>query len=122
MEQKDFNKLKKYTDERKLYDEKASKQVGRNKLSGSIKKNITTMMIGAIAAFEEAFGEDWGHGLEDDQRTDEQLDDKIVWNQCRERIMDFGNDLIKRMERELNNYNVEALKYTIKFHQKDNKE
>lgn len=119
MDNKDFNKLHNYTSERNKTYRNTDKNDGKRRLNDLLKKHMTTLMIGAIAEFEKSFGEDWGHGLVDEERNDDQLDDKAVWNQCREKIMDLGNKLIKEVNKELNNYNVESVKYQIKFYPKE---
>lgn len=120
MDNKEYNqKLSGYVSDRNKYDKNVEKGSGKRRLNDVLKKLLTTLMIGSISEFEKHFGEDWGHGLMDDQRTDDQLDDKAVWNQCREKIMDLGNKLIKDMNKELNNYNVESVKYQIKFYPKE---
>ncbi len=116
--QDNSGKLSKYVSDRAKYDEKVEKGNGKRRLNDVLKKMLTTLMIGSIAEFEKHFGEDWGHGLSDDERNDDQLDDKAVWNQCREKVMDLGNRLIKEMTKELSNYNVEAVKYQLKFYPK----
>lgn len=110
-----YEKLKKYVDVRKVYDKEGYNIACNNKLTWHIKKKMTTMMIGIIEQFEKHFGDLWGQGLKDDECTDEQLDDKVLWKKCRERILDIGNTQIRGMEKELKEYIVEMVRHKIDF-------
>lgn len=96
-------KVAKYTANRENY----GGDVLRKKLKGQITSKMRTMMIGTIAQIEKYFGVDWGHGLIDDDCSDNQLDKKAIWKRLRDEILDFGNAKIREVEKEVDKYKVE---------------
>ena len=115
MERKISDKLQKFTQERKLHSKENQREAHRNRLKQLIKKKMTTIMVGAIDEFEKMFGENWGHGLDNDDKTDEQLDLAAAWNICRDKIFDRGNIQIRGMEKEIDTYEVELIRYESNF-------
>lgn len=109
------DKLQKFTEERKLYSKENQREAHRNRLKQLIRKKMTTILVGTIDEFEKAFGVNWGHGLEDEDKTDEQLDLAVMWNICRNKIFDRGNIQIRGMEKELDTYDVELIRYESNF-------
>ena len=59
----EFLEFKSQNDQNKLRKEKAYKDNSKRRLLNNIKKKFDTTIIGSLAAFEEKFGELWGHGL-----------------------------------------------------------
>jgi hypothetical protein len=57
------------------------------------KKRMQTVMIGAIAKFEDNFGFLWGQ--ENENLTAEQTRNKILWDKTRTEILDHGNNQIR---------------------------
>jgi len=96
------DRIDKYVGERSFYGESEL----RKKLKGRITTNMRTMMIGIIAQIEKFFGNDWGHGLTNNEKNDIQLDKSAIWSQLRESILDFGNSKIRDVEFELNKYTI----------------
>lgn len=110
-----MDRLQKFNNERKLKEEASNKVADKNRLREYLKKQMTTMMIGCLARFEEKFGELWGHGRSLEEKTDDELDNSAIWKMCRESILDFGNDKINHMHKEISNYNVELTRYKYIF-------
>ena len=48
---------------RRAESESKYKDSSKRRLSNILKKKFDTTIIGSLAAFEERFGELWGHGL-----------------------------------------------------------
>lgn len=82
-----------------------------NYLTGKTK----TLMIGAIAAFEEQFKDDIGLSKADADRTPEEkkLYDKFMV--ARSKILDLGNLIIKKIKLELQLYKVRGPYYKYTF-------
>ncbi len=109
------DKLQKFAQERKLINKENTAQAHRNRLKQFMKKKLTTVMVAAIDEFEKSFGENWGHGLTSDEKTDEQLDLTPAWNMCRDEIFNRGNIQIRAMEKELDSYELELIRYESQF-------
>jgi len=88
-------------------NERRYKDWSKDKLIDSCESKIKTTMIGAIAAMEKQLG----HLMENDSIREKFLD-------IRETILDQGNSQIRKMKDELENYEVEWLKYRIEFRRK----
>ena len=76
----------------------------------------------ALAAFEERFGELWGHGLRDEDLDEEQREWKELWMEARARILDNGNSNLRAAQSEISQYTLSWNRYVNKFDFKDNKE
>ena len=88
-----------------------------------IRKKIQTTMIGAIARFEDGFGDLWGHNT--DNHSQEQIRNEIIWEDVRNQILDHGNTQIRKCISELKGHrNVDNVKYSYyyKFNNKENRE
>lgn len=80
------------------YDQAFRKDVNR-----MASTHIRTSFIGSIAAFEEEF--DWLWVPEEGEKmTDEQKEFLESWNITRKRILDLGNNLIRKFEAELSEH------------------
>jgi len=66
----------------------------RERLKRIVSTKIKTSFIGALARFEEAFGEFWGDGIPLHRLSPEQLEWRQRWEKCREAILDNGHDQI----------------------------
>jgi hypothetical protein len=63
----------------------------KNKLRRGVSISIRTAMVGAIAAFEEEFGELWGQNKQHNERTPEEKAMFQKWQGVRTEIFDKGN-------------------------------
>jgi hypothetical protein len=60
---------------------------------------LRTLMIGAIDRIESKMGHLWGHDLPHDQDTTEEEDEIYEqFMECRESILDFGNEQICKVK------------------------
>lgn len=83
------------------------------RLKNNIAGKLRTVMIGAIARFEENFGQFWGHGQ--DQVTPEQEVLREVWTETRKQILDAGNHQIRKLTEDMSEFNVEWNKNDIQL-------
>lgn len=82
---------------------KENNELSKKFLLEQIKKKIMTTMIGSLDVIEKAYL--------GDTKDLEQLKN---FKEVRKKILDLGNDQILRIEKELNNYDVELTHYTPK--------
>ena len=108
-EQQKINRLAKKIGQEKFQNN------SRNRLMDAIKKKFDTTMIGALAAFEEEFGELWGDGLGIDQLTLDQLEERERWDRVRSKVLDNGNNQSRSAAEEISHYTVTFNKYVTKF-------
>jgi hypothetical protein len=55
-------------------------------------------MIGAISEIEQVFGKFWAFGKDPENRTEKQEIIYDMFMELRERILDLGNEQIKKMK------------------------
>ena len=69
-----------------------------------IRKRIQTTMIGALARFEENFGQLWGHFKDPaEPLTPEEEKFADTWDYTRNQILNQGNSQIRNLSKDLNN-------------------
>ena len=80
-------------------------------------KRFQTTMIGAIFEFEKTFGYLWGQHKEDENTlTERELEFNDLWNDVRNRILNNGNNQLRKAIADLSrNTNI---KYNYKFYPK----
>lgn len=77
-----------------------------------LEKKLKTSFIGALSQFEEFFGRAlWGHGKDDEDRTQDEKEFYEMWQQCRTNILNNGNNQIRAIENELQQYEVSWQRY-----------
>lgn len=108
-------KLENYRKERDSSDKSESNK----RLSNIIRKNFETVIIGAIAEFEDSFGYIWGIDKEGDELTDKEKVAREVWEDVRKTILDKGNNKKRASLRELSNHDVKWNKYRYDFKVKE---
>jgi len=74
--------------------ERQSRQA-MTKVSQKLRKEFTTVMIGALSIFEEIFGEMWEHGTPVSELSDEALLFFQKWQLARHQILDLGNERLR---------------------------
>lgn len=79
----------------------------KQRLRRGVNISIKTAMVGAIAAFEEEFGELWGHGKEEDELNEIEKEWLKIWQDTRTRIFDKGNRCMQIANNHLNGYSVQ---------------
>lgn len=87
------------------------KLVSRERLLGILTKKLKTSFIGALDAFEVAFGHQWGHGKKPHQCTLQELDIRKVWDAVRTTVLNNGNNQLRAVQAELALHDVVWLAY-----------
>ena len=91
------------------------KDNSKRRLLNNIKKKFDTTIIGSLAAFEEKFGELWGHGLSIEELDEDQLYWREVWADARSRILDNGNANLRAAQNEIAQYTLSWNRYVTQF-------
>lgn len=84
----------------------------RERLKTIASKKIRTTMIGALDTIERHFGVFW-EAEKDGTLSDEAKHVKQIYERIREEILDNGNNQIRNMMTEIDQYDVEWLRYTL---------
>jgi hypothetical protein len=111
----EFLEFKSQNDKNKLQKEKAYKDNSKRRLLNNIKKKFDTTIIGSLAAFEEKFGELWGHGLPAEELDEDQIYWREVWADARSRILDNGNANLRAAQNEIAQYTLSWNRYVTQF-------
>lgn len=78
-------------------------------------KRMQTTMIGALSEMEKAFGYLWGyHKSESEPLTDKEEKFLDIWEETRNRILNNGNNQIRKAISEIKQHNGQ-IKYNYKF-------
>lgn len=85
----------------------------RKRLLAILRKKSTTSFIGALALFEEFFGELWGQGVPEGQLNEEERYWRGLWNECRFEVLNNGNNQLRAAESALMQYDVDWKRYSI---------
>lgn len=98
-------------------------QHSKETLKRHIKTKLNTTMIGALAKFEDMFGHLWGDKLHEDELTNEQLEFRRAWNIVRTEILNNGNNQLRALFAEIEQYTIRYNKMRYDFVvKKDSKE
>lgn len=100
---------------RKYYEE------SRERLGKIIIKKIQTAMIGALDNFEIEFGHLWDHGKKFNELSEESKRVRRKWQRARSDILTRGNDQIRAIEKELQEYTVRWDRHQYTFSNEGNK-
>jgi hypothetical protein len=82
-----------------------------------VNKKFTNTFIGAISDIEEEFGYLWGHGKNKISQEESEFRDR--WDILRNKILDRGNAQMRAVSKELEQYELNWLRYTYIFIPKD---
>jgi hypothetical protein len=99
------------------YNESSKKQ-----LMKILETKIRTSFIAPLSYFEANFGFLWGHGKEESKLTKEELHYRQIWNFIRTNVLNNGNNQIRAVCNELNQYTVSWNRYQLNFKSDSNSE
>lgn len=98
---------------KKKYNESSQKRLFK-----IVEKKLQTSFIGALSQFEEAFGSLWGRDKDDSELTNSEREARKLWNQVRTNILNNGNNQIRAVQNELNQYTVTWNAYRYEYKDK----
>lgn len=95
------------------------KDNSKRRLMNIIKKKFDTTIIGSLAAFEERFGELWGHGLPLEDLDEDQRYWRDQWMETRSKVLDNGNSNLRAAQNESSQYTISWNRYVTNFYRND---
>ena len=104
------NKNNKRTESNEKYQDSS-----KRRLSNIVKKKFNTTIIGSLAAFEDQFGDLWGHGLPVSDLDEDQRYWRDIWMDTRAKVLDNGNSNLRAAESEISQYTLSWNRYVTKF-------
>ena len=110
-----FLEFKYEAKKRRKESESKYKDSSKRRLSNILKKKFDTTIIGSLAAFEERFGELWGHGLSMDDLDEDQRYWREAWMETRSKVLDNGNANLRAAQNEISQYTLSWNRYVTNF-------
>lgn len=110
-----MDKMKQMMENRNEGGSQRYNKFSKEKLAEILKTKLTTTFIGDISIIEEIIGYLWGAGLPESKLTENQRKWKKAWGTIRKRILDNGNDQIRAVMNELEQYEVKWNRYKTKM-------
>jgi len=110
------NKMYKVSQNRKAETEHNKgiyKERSRCRLMTILEKKMKTSFIGALSQFEQHFGYLWGFGKQDGQLNSNELKFKRMWEDVRTNILNNGNNQLRAMQNELNEYDISWNRHSL---------
>ena len=99
----------------KNFNDNKYKENSKKRFIKILEKKFQTTMIGALAKFEERFGEMWGHGLDYDELNNVEKKYSEIWEMVRTDILNNGNAQLRAMINELEQYDLHWNRYKTEF-------
>tara|TARA_R110002020_G_scaffold391916_1_gene602293 strand:- start:240 stop:617 length:378 start_codon:yes stop_codon:yes gene_type:complete len=112
----EFEHFKAQAEQNKRHKDDSYKDNSKRRLLNNLKKKFDTTIIGSLAAFEDRFGELWGHGLAAGELDEDQLYWREVWADARSKILDNGNANLRAAQNEIAQYTLSWNRYVTQFH------
>lgn len=100
-------------------DEEKFKDDYKKRLKNIIGKKIDTTMIFPLSQIESAFGHLWGHGKSELELTPEEKVMYKKWQECRNNILNNGNQQKRNAFAELDMHDVYWKRFKYEFLPKD---
>ena len=115
----DYLEFKHQSNNRKMESQAKYKDSSKRRLSNILKKKFDTTIIGSLAAFEERFGDLWGHGLPIADLDDDQAYWRELWMETRSKVLDKGNANLRAAQNEISQYTLSWNRYVSNFTNRD---
>ena len=111
----DFTEFKHQAKKRRNDSDNTYKDNSKRRLLNILKKKFDTTIIGSLAAFEERFGDLWGHGLSMNDLDEDQRYWRDVWMETRSKVLDNGNSNLRAAQNEIAQYTLSWNRYVTNF-------
>ena len=112
----DFTEFKHQTSKTRTDRDSSNKDNSKRRLLNILKKKFDTTIIGSLAAFEEKFGDLWGHGLAMNDLDEDQRYWRDVWMETRSKVLDNGNSNLRAAQNEIAQYTLSWNRYVTNFY------
>jgi hypothetical protein len=109
----EFNRLIKQSAEYKKIRDSDYRNESKSRLSKVLRKKVETTMIGALSSVEEHLGFLWSGN--NSELTEQQKAMYDIYQKIRSDILDKGNAQARNIDAELNQYDVEWLRYSMEI-------
>ncbi len=96
-------------------ESKNMKDKFRERLKKIIAKKFDTTMIYPLSQFEAAFGDLWGNGKPEESLSDQEKIYRAKWKQCRNNILNNGNQQKRNTWAELDMHSIVWNRYQTTF-------
>jgi hypothetical protein len=120
--EEEYVNFKHEVDHRRSDQDEKYKDSSKRRLSNILKKKFDTTIIGSLAAFEESFGELWGHGLPLQELDEDQIFWRDAWMETRSKVLDNGNSNLRAAQNEIAQYTFSWNRYVTRFYNRNNEE
>lgn len=111
----DYQKIKERKEELRRLQQFTEEEAAKRKLSKDVEKHLRTIMIAALAEFEEEFGVYWGIGKEENNLDPDEQEDRERWKKVRTNILNKGNNKIRASLEEISKYRISPPEYKVEF-------
>lgn len=115
----EFIEFRHQAKKRRADSDNTYKDNSKRRLMNIIKKKFDTTIIGSLAAFEERFGELWGHGLPLEDLDEDQRYWREQWMETRSKVLDNGNSNLRAAQNESSQYTISWNRYVTNFYRND---
>ena len=115
----EFIEFRHQAKKRRADSDNTYKDNSKRRLMNIIKKKFDTTIIGSLAAFEERFGELWGHGLPLEDLDEDQRYWREQWMETRSKVLDNGNSNLRAAQNEASQYTISWNRYVTNFYRND---
>ncbi len=109
----EHEELKRIYDEARKKNEENYKNNSKTRLTKNMARKFQTTMIGALAKFEEEFGDLWGQNC--DSMTDEEQYWHDKWQFVRTAVLNNGNNQLRAALDEISQYTLTWNRYRTEF-------
>ena len=115
----EFIEFRHQAKKRRADSDNTYKDNSKRRLMNIIKKKFDTTIIGSLAAFEERFGDLWGHGLPLEDLDEDQRYWREQWMETRFKVLDNGNSNLRAAQNEASQYTISWNRYVTNFYRND---
>ena len=115
----EYLEFKHEVDRRREDKEHQYKDNSKRRLLNILKKKFDTTIIGSLAAFEERFGDLWGHGLPMQELDEDQQYWREIWTETRSKVLDNGNSNLRAALNEIAQYTLSWNRYVNNYNRNE---
>ena len=115
----EYLEFKHEVDRRREDKEHQYKDNSKRRLLNILKKKFDTTIIGSLAAFEERFGDLWGHGLPMQELDEDQQYLREIWTETRSKVLDNGNSNLRAAQNEIAQYTLSWNRYVNNYNRNE---
>ena len=115
----EYLEFKHEVDRRREDKEHQYKDNSKRRLLNILKKKFDTTIIGSLAAFEERFGDLWGHGLPMQELDEDQQYWREIWTETRSKVLANGNSNLRAAQNEIAQYTLSWNRYVNNYNRNE---